>query len=425
MKDSKNFYIEESLYLLLENKDKQDIISIEFILSENSRDIIINNKFVNINEIEKWIFYKLIYQALDNNSVKTEELLSSFKLLKSKVPIKKQLQKAIHNIRNELPKHLSIDSSKKHELILTKRKTQFTDDSTYRFYIPDFEIRSYIKNTSNIKNVLDFIKKLINTNNNIYLREIQKYCKNLLKLIRNEYKFYIPLINELEKLLKSFDIDNIKTIKKNNEILDFINKIEMKFISNESEFLTNEIYINSKIFLGYYYGYNFATSGEDKISQSLQKIYIDKNNTLKSKQISSEFKYFGDIKIDNNCLFNYSELLGEKGFVHEVLNKPIVATTNLKFLLGSFTAFSVDRKLCFGKRILIKLDKYIKLSDCKTGYITKSSKDEISLVFNNYFDNLNYQITKVKLPHQIDLNINSIKIDRGKIIDFEWIESNI
>lgn len=424
MLKNNDFKINENLYVLFDNKETEFLTAIEFFVAESSTEVIINGKIMNINEIEKWIFFKLISELLNNNSVSTEELLKPFKSLKSKVPVKKQLQKSIHNLRNQIPEFLSIDKEKKHEVILTKRKTQFTDDTTYSFYVPEFEVKSFIKDSSNLKNILFFCKKLIIFNNENYLEEIMKGLDKIVQLIREKYKFYLPLLEKLENILNSYDLFGHNTNERFKVIVKMIEDLENNFISNNSELLNNPLYKISKPYLGFYYGYNFATSGEDKISQSVQKIYIDKNNNLKSKQISSEFKYFGNIKIDDNCLFTYAELIGEKGFVQEVLNKPIVATTELRFLLGSFTAFSVDRKLCFGKRILVKIDNLINPEDYRTGYINQQSKEQLSIYFNECFDNINQQVIKVKLPHKLEPDIKNIKTERGKTIDIDWLNND-
>jgi hypothetical protein len=424
MEKPKSFKINENLYVCLADKEDTNLITIEFLVQENSSEVLINGKILNVNEIEKWILFELINGLLSNHSITSEDLLKPFKSSKSKVPVKKQLQKAVHNLRNQLPELLAIDKEKKHELILTKRKTQFTNDTTYRFYIPEWEVKGSVNDIASIKGLLSFIKQLLSYNNELYIKEIFKACNKIIELIRREYNYYLPLLQELEYVIKSYDLIGLNSAEQSKVFAGLIQDLEGKFISEYSTLLNNPVYKSAKAFLGYYYGYNYATNGEDKISQNIQKIYIDKNNNLKSKQISSAFKYIGSIKVEDNYLFTYAELIGENGFVQQVLNKPIVATTELKFLFGSFTAFSVDRSLCFGKRILIKIDNILPVSECRVGYLSQDSKEKLEKYFINCFEDINVRITRVKLPSEIELDIRSLKVEQKKNIDAEWLNND-
>jgi hypothetical protein len=423
MEKASEFKIYENLYICLADKEENNLTTIEFMVQENSSEVIINGKIINVNEIEKWIFFELISGLLSNISINSEDLLKPFKRSKSKVPVKKQLQKAVHNLRNQLPDLFSVDKGKKHELILTKRKTQFTDDTTYRLYIPNWEVKGFVNEITSIKGLLSFIRQLLSYNSEIYLKEISRACNRIIDLIRKEYTFYLPLLNDLQLVIKSYELSGLNPKQQGKIFIKLINDLEEKFISEYSPLLNNPVYKNAKAYLGYYYGYNYATSGEDKISQNIQKIFIDKNNHLKAKLLSSAFKYIGSIKAEDNYLFSYAELIGENGFVQQVLNKPIVATTELKFLFGSFTAFSVDRTLCFGKRILVKIDHFIPVSEFKVGYLAPDSKEKLDIYFSGCFEHISDQITKVKLPSNLELDIRSLKMEQKKHIDSEWISN--
>lgn len=413
----------ESIYIFLTDNNDHKIITIEFLDNNDDYEILINNKIMNINGAEKSIFFKLVSAMIDNNSVLASELIKPFKLSKSQVPLKKQLQKAIYNIRNELPKLLNLEEAKKHELILTKRKTQYNKESSYRFYIPDIEVKGFIKDIKNLKNVVNFIKKLVSYNNDLYINEIIKNFNRLIELLKKEYQFYLPFIEDLEVFLKEYELflrSQDKNIRDFSKLLD---NFEEKFIENTSSLLTNRVYQKAKVFLGCYYGYNFATNGEDKISQNIQKIYINTNSELKIKIISSHFKYYGDIKLEESFLFSNANLIDEKSFVHQVLNKPLSSETGIKFLLGSFTAFSVDRSLCFGKIFLLRIDNILTETDYRVGYLKEASKNYLNRFFSSFFETYKNNTTRVKLPSLVDININMLKIEQNKGIDLEWLNS--
>lgn len=413
----------ESIYVFLADNNSHNLITIEFLYNNDDYEILINNKIMNINGAEKSIFLKLVSAMIDNNSVLASELIKPFKLSKSQVPLKKQLQKAIYNIRNELPKLLNLEEDKKHELILTKRKTQYNKESSYRFYIPDIEVKGFIKDIKNLKNVVNFIKKLVSSNNDLYINEIIKNFNRLIELLKKEYQFYLPFIEDLEIFLKKYELflrSQDKNIRDFSKLLDIF---EEKFIDNTSSLLTNRVYQKAKVFLGCYYGYNFATNGEDKISQNLQKIYINNNNELKIKIISSYFKYYGDIKLEESFLFSNANLIEEKSFVHQVLNKPLSSESGIKFLLGSFTAFSVDRALCFGKIFLLRIDNILTETDYRAGYLKEASKNYLNKFFSSFFETYKNNTTRVKLPSSVDINMKMLKTEQNKGIDLEWFNS--
>ncbi|MFN8673286.1 MAG: hypothetical protein U0457_14540 [Candidatus Sericytochromatia bacterium] len=413
----------QNIYILLADENSEQHITIETIKDNNEVDILINNKFLDINGAEKVILFKLLFAMIENNSVNSEDLIEVFKNTTSQVPLKKQLQKAIHNIRNEIAPLLGFSEEKKQEIILTKRKTQYNEDSAYRFYIPDIEIKSYIKDTKKPKNILNFIKTLISYNNEIYFKEILKNFNKLINVLKKEKRFYYIFIEELEVFLKKYDSF---LLVKEKTLLDFSKLVEIfeeKFINSHSTLLSNPIYVKSKAFLGCYYSYNFATSGEDKISQSIQKIYINSDNELKIKILNSNFKYYGEIKIDDNFLFINANLINEKSFLHQVLNKPLISEQNNNFFFGSFTAFSVDKTLCFGKIFLIEIDSFLDENEYKNGYIKESSKEYLSNFFSNYFETNKNNTTRIKLPDRINIDLKMIKTDNNKTIDFDWLNT--
>ena len=420
--NSKNIIL-ENIYVFLSNNIDDNLVNIDIIDKNNDYEILINNKILNINGAEKIIFSKLVSAMIDNNSVTASELIETFKLSKSQVPLKKQLQKAIFNIRNELPKLLNLDESTKHELILTKRKTQYNNESFYRFYIPELEVKSFIKGFKNTKNLLSFIKKLVYYNNEKYFSEIIKNFNILLTLLKKEHQFYLPFIYELNVFIKKYDTFLQSQEKNIISFYKLLENLEEKFISNDSYFLNKPFYQKAKVFLGCYYGYNFATNGEDKISQSIQKIYINDEYDLKIKIISSNFKYYGDVKLEENFAFTNANLINEKSFVNQVLNKPLSSESEMKFFFGSFTAFSVDRSLCFGKIFLIKIDDVLKENEYRSGYLKDTSKEYLNKFFSDYFEAYKNNTIRLKLPSSIDLDIKLLKTEQNKIIDLDWLNT--